>query len=146
MCECECYRIDHPSADPECPAHGVVATEGRQALEDRIVELKDEVASLKAEVASLKVEKIPARVKRVYSNFDPMSEEYRLTHVLHYEGLSAAIDTAKRLKKLYLEASLKTRVKFHTRTYAYRFSYIEAAYSARHILRTKFLESYNVVI
>lgn len=131
---CECYHVDHPGADPDCPAHGVIATQERQALEDRIAELE-------AEVARLKAEKLPEKVKRVYGKFDPMSEENRLTHVLHLEGLDAAIDTGKRLKKLYLEASLKTRIKFHTRTYPYRFTYLESAYSIRHILRTKFLES-----
>lgn len=138
MSGCECYHVDHPGADPDCPAHGVIATQEREALEARIIELE-------AEVARLKAEKLPERVKRVYSKLNPMAEEGRLTHVLHSEGLDAAIDTAKRLKKLYLEASLKTRQKFHTRTYTYRFSYVESAYSVRHILRTKFLESVDVV-
>ena len=138
MTMCECYNVDHPGADPYCEAHGTYAVAQREALLERIAELE-------AEVAELKAVKTPEKVKRVYGKLNPMNEEDRLTHILHSEGLEAAVATAKKLKKLYLEASLKTRVKFHTRTYPYRFDYIESAYSARHILRTKFLESVDRV-
>lgn len=75
-----------------------------------------------------------------------MYEEDRLTFILHRDGLEAAQLKARELIKIYLTASLSTRQKFHTRSYSYRHPYLESAYSARHILRTKFLESIDVVL
>ena len=81
-----------------------------------------------------------------YHEFNLMHEEDRLTFILHRDGLDEAIFIAKRLIKLYLQASLAARKKFHTRSYPFRYAYLEAAFSARHLLRIKFLESVDVVV
>ena len=54
-----------------------------------------------------------------------MYEEDRLTFILHRDGLEEALKTAKNLIKIYLQASLSTRQKFHTRNYPYRHPYLE---------------------
>jgi hypothetical protein len=146
MDSCQCYRIDHPGAEQDCPKHGAsaVAESDQQKAERQDLLLR--IAELEAEVAQLRASKVPERVKRVYDNFNPLAEEDRLVRALHSEGLEAAIEIAKKLKKIYLNASLSTRVKYHTRSYPYRFSYIESVYSIRYILRTKFLESIDRVV
>lgn len=72
--------------------------------------------------------------------FDPLYEIPRLTVYLKRDGLEAAKAKAAELKKLYIEASLTTRLKFHTRGYPFRYSYLESAYSARHILMNGLLD------
>jgi hypothetical protein len=134
---CECYHVDHPGADPDCEAHGTLAVSERERLEARVIELEAQVRDL----TSVKVD----RPKKVYCTLNYFSEVDRLTFIIHQEGLEAAIATAKSYIKLYLEASLKTRQKFNTRSYPYRFSYVEAAYSARYLLRTKYLENIDHV-
>jgi hypothetical protein len=81
-----------------------------------------------------------------HNKFNLMCEEDRLMFILHRYGLEETINTAKRLLKIYLQASLSTRQKFHTRNYPYRHSYLESAFSIRHLLHIKFLESVDVVV
>ena len=135
---CECFQVDHPGADPDCEAHGTYAVSERERLEARILELE-------AQVRELQASKTIERPKKVYGSLNPNAEVDRLTFILHQEVLEAAIATAKSYVKLYLVASLKSRQKFNTRSYPYRFSYVESAYSARHLLRTKYLESIDHV-
>ena len=72
--------------------------------------------------------------------FDPLYELNRLTFITHRDGIEKAKIFTKGLIKIYLSASLSSRQKFHTRNYPYRQSYIESAYSARHILRSDLLQ------
>jgi hypothetical protein len=72
--------------------------------------------------------------------FNPLYEVQRLTFYLERDGLEAAKAKALELKQIYLKASLTTRIKYHTRSYPFRYSYIESAYSARHILRNIILD------
>jgi hypothetical protein len=101
------------------------------ALLKRISELEDQIAELKAA-------KAPKRVKHVYGKLNPLAEKERFMFILERDGLVEGIAAAKSLIKTYIQASLKTRQKFHTRSYPFRFTYIESAYSIRHLLRTKF--------
>jgi len=147
MDSCECYQIGGRfiAEDPDCPRHGAAAVQECEQQESERYQLLSRIEELEAEIAELKASKTIERIKRVYGTFNPMSEEDRLVRVLHSECLDAAIEAAKKLKKVYLNASLSTRVKYHTRSYPYRFAYIEAVYSIRHILQTKFLESIDRV-
>lgn len=74
--------------------------------------------------------------------FDPLYEKERLTFILNRDGLDEAINFAKGLVKTYLKASLTSRVKFKTRNYPFRRSYIHSAYSARYILRNNLIETF----
>ena len=77
----------------------------------------------------------------MYTPFDPLYEERRLIFILCRDGLEEAKIFAHYLITIYLTASLKTRQKYHTRSYPCRYSYIESAFSARYLLRNGFLES-----
>jgi len=81
-----------------------------------------------------------------HNKFNLMYEEGRLSFILHRDGIEEATKTAKNLIKIYLQASLSTRQKFLTRNYPYRHSYLESSFSIRHLLRTKFLESIDIVL
>jgi len=81
-----------------------------------------------------------------YNKFNLMYEEDRLTFILHRDGIEETIKTAKNLIKIYLQTSLTTRQKFHTRNYPYRYSYLESVFSIRYILKSKFLENIDVIL
>jgi len=72
--------------------------------------------------------------------FNPLYEVQRLTFYLERDCLEAAKAKAKELKQIYLNASLTTRIKYHTRSYPFRYSYIESVYSTRYILRNGILD------
>ena len=80
-----------------------------------------------------------------YNKFNPMYEEDRLVFILHRDGLEEAVNVAKQLIKIYLKASLASRQKYRTRNYPYRHPYLESAFSARHLLRTNFLQSVDII-
>ena len=110
-------------------------------LQAKVCELKTEVRELKTEVRELKAEKKQERPKKVYNKLNAQSEIERLMFICQTQGFQSAKQIAKALKKTYLEASLKTRQKYHTRSYPFRFAYIEAAFSIRYLLNTGFFES-----
>jgi hypothetical protein len=136
---CKCYHIDHPGADPDCEAHGILAVQEQEEQDAIIAKLQARIVELESELSQFKDKKQEQSPKRIYPKFNTSAEESRLTFILQRDGLEAARITAKNLKKTYLEASLKSRQKFKTRHSTYRYSYLESAYSIRHLLRTNFL-------
>lgn len=74
----------------------------------------------------------------IFNNLDELD---RLSFILNRDGIEQAKEYARILIKIYLEASLRTRQKFKTKKYPYRFAYLESAYSARYILRHNILDN-----
>ena len=71
--------------------------------------------------------------------FDLLSELDRLNFYKTRDGLEGAIEAGKQMIKTYRAAALATRTKGHTRKHPYRAKWVEAAASARHILRNNLL-------
>ena len=90
--------------------------------------LKNRIKELES-LLFLKNNKI--RAERVYPKFNINSELERISFYVKRDGLLSAEIKTKELIRTYLDASLKSRQKFNTKSYPYRFGYVESVYSLR---------------
>jgi hypothetical protein len=71
-----------------------------------------------------------------------LNPEYELERLEFYrrrDGIDGAVAAAKQMRKVYLAACKALRAKYG-RNFPFRRGYIESAYSARHLLRTRLRE------